>query len=119
MPTMSTQWKILLYRTSQGVSPVKDFIDKLELKAQAKVRNSVKLLGDFGTGLGPPNIKKLTGTELWELRILGVDSIRVLYVAVTGRAFLLLHGFKKKKNKIPSKEIKIAIKRLTDYKART
>ncbi len=34
---MEEQWKILLYRTSQGDSPVKELIDSLELKAQAKV----------------------------------------------------------------------------------
>lgn len=116
---MEEQWKILLYRTQQRDSPVKDFVDALELKAQTKVRNTINLLKDFGTRLGSPHIKKLSGTELWELRILGSDSIRVLYIAITGKTFLLLHGFKKKKDKTPLKEIKIAKERLAEHRSRT
>ncbi len=65
-----------------------------------------------------PHVKKLTGTELWELRILGSDSVRVLYVAMTGKTFVLLHGFKKKKDKTPPKEIKTAESRLVELKSR-
>lgn len=115
---MEEHWKILLYKTPQGDSPVKVFIDSLELKAQSKVRNTINLLRDFGTKLGPPHIKKLAGTELWELRILGADSIRILYIAVTGKTFLLLLGFKKKKDKTPPKEIRIAEERLAEYRSR-
>lgn len=115
---MEEQWKILLYRTPQGDSPIKDFIESLELKAQAKVRNTINLLRDFGTRLGSPHIKKLTGTELWKLRILGVDSIRIFYITVTGKIFLLLHGFKKKRDKISAKEIKIARERLVEHRSR-
>lgn len=115
---MEEQWKIQLYRTPQGDSPVKEFIDSLELKAEAKVRNTINLLRDFGTKLGAPHVKKLTGTELWELRILGADSIRILYITVTGKTFLLLHGFKKKKDKTPPKEIRIAEERLAEHKSR-
>lgn len=115
---MDEQWKIQLYRTPQGDSPVKEFIDNLELKAQAKVRNTINLLRDFGTRLGSPHVKKLTGTQLWELRILGSDSIRVLYIAMTGKTFVLLRGFKKKKDKTPPKEIKMAEERLAEYRSR-
>ncbi|MBU1327004.1 type II toxin-antitoxin system RelE/ParE family toxin [Patescibacteria group bacterium] len=51
-----------------------------------------------------------------ELRILGGDSIRIFYVATSGRAFLLLHGFIKKSRKAPKKEIKVALTRLKEYK---
>ncbi|MDP3998512.1 MAG: type II toxin-antitoxin system RelE/ParE family toxin [bacterium] len=116
---MEESWKIFLYRTSNGDSPVKEFIDSLEIKAQSKTRNTIKLLRNFGTRLGSPHTKKITGTELWELRILGADSVRVLYIAITGKAFLLLHGFKKKKDKAPRKEIKIAEERLAEHRSRS
>lgn len=119
MPLMEEQWKILLYQTLQGDSPVKEFIDSLEQRAQAKVYDAINLLRNFGIRIGPPHVKKVIGTEMWELRILGADSIRVLYIAITGKTFLILHGFKKKKDKMPPKEIKIAEERLTDHKART
>ena len=104
--TMEEQWKVLLYTTLQGEKPVNEFIHSLELKAKTKVYNALELLKSFGVSVGSPHIKKLTGTELWELRILGSDSIRILYIAITGKNFLLLHGFKKKKDKTPPKEIK-------------
>jgi len=115
---MEEQWKIELYKTLQGDSPVRNFILSLELKAQSKVRDSIKLLQAFGIRLGLPHVKKLTGTDLWELRIVGSDSIRILYIAVAGKTFLLLHGFKKKKDKTPPKEIKIAEERLAEHRAR-
>ena len=68
--------------------------------------------------LGGSHAKKLTGTDLWELRILGSDSIRVLYMAVEQKSFLLLHGFKKKTFTTPKKELKLAIDRLKDYRSR-
>ncbi|MBI4130053.1 type II toxin-antitoxin system RelE/ParE family toxin [Candidatus Roizmanbacteria bacterium] len=115
---MEEQWNIQLYKTLQGETPVNDFILSLELKAQAKVRNSINLLKSFGISVGSSHIKKLTGTQLWELRILGADSIRILYIAITGKTFLLLHGFKKKKDKTPSKEIRIAAERLDEFRSR-
>ncbi len=115
---MEEKWKVVLYRNPGGDYPVRQFIDSLEIKAQLKVRNMIKLLQEFGISLGLPHAKKLTGTLLWELRILGSHSIRVLYVAVAGKKFVLLHGFKKKTDKTPSKEIKTAQDRLLEYKTR-
>lgn len=115
---MEEQWKVISYRTLSGDYPVQQFIDSLEIKAQSKVQDTIKLLREFGIRLGLPHVKKLTGTELWELRIVGSDSLRVLYVAMTGKTFVLLHGFKKKKDKIPPKEIKIAASRLVELRSR-
>jgi phage-related protein len=115
---MDKKWKVVVYRSPSGDYPVKQFIDNLEIKAQAKVDNMVKLLQEFGILLSFPHVKKLAGTDLWELRILGRDNLRVLYIAVTGRTFVLLHGFKKKKDKTPQKEIKIAESRLAEYRSR-
>lgn len=94
---MEDQWKILLYKTPQGETPVNKFILSLELKAQSKVYSSIKLLRTFGVSVGSPHIKKLTGTELWELRILGSDSIRILYIAITGKTFLLFARIQEEK----------------------
>lgn len=116
---MGEKWKIVLYRSPGGDYPVQEFINRLEIKAQSKVRDTIKLLQEFGIRLSLPHVKKLTGTSLWELRILGSDSIRVLYIAATGKTFVLLHGFKKKKDKTPLKEIKVAQDRLAEYRSRT
>lgn len=111
-------WKIEYYQTASRDSPVYDFIEGLEQKAQTKVYRSLDLLREFGITLGLPHVKKLTGTNLWELRILGSDSIRILYVTIVNKSFLLLHGFTKKKTEIDRKEIKVAERRLLDYTVR-
>lgn len=90
----------------------------MEAKAKSKVINSIDLLEEFGIKLGAPHVKKLLGTELWELRILGGDNIRVLYVTISGRKFLLLHGFQKKTQKTGTSEIKVAVGRLREFNLR-
>lgn len=113
------KWKIIYYKSSTGDIPVYNFIESLNKKAKAKVINTFTLLEDFGIRLGAPRAEKLKGQDLWELRILGSDNIRIFYISITGKTFLLLHGFLKKKQKTDKKEIKTAQDRLLDYKSRT
>ncbi len=102
-----------------GESPVYAFIESLPDKTQSKLINTFDLLTEFGIQLRKPHAKKVAGTPLWELRILGEENIRIFYIAVTSATFLLLHGFKKKKQKTPQKEIKTALKRLEGYQKRS
>lgn len=115
---MEQKWKIIYYETSQGSSPIFEFIQSLEVRVQNKIATVLDLLENLGTLVGPPHSKKVIGTPLWELRIVGSDNIRIFYVAVVNRQFLLLHAFQKKKQKTDSKEIKTAIARLNDHNLR-
>lgn len=115
---MIKKWQIDYYESSAGNKPVEAFISSLDVKVQDKVVRTLELLEEFGISLGRPHVKKLTGTPLWELRILGSDSIRIFYVAKELESFLLLHGFKKKTQKTEKKEIKAAIQRLQEYQSR-
>ena len=109
-------WKIIYYKLgNQNKFPVYDFIESLDLKSKAKISISFDLLEKYGINLGMPHVRKLKNYDLWELRILGGDNIRIFYVAIRDRKFLLLHGFIKKKQKTDAKEIKIALNRLNDY----
>lgn len=112
------RWKIKYYTTVNLSSPVFAFIDSLSDPAQAKVYQSFELLAEFNILLRPPLVKKLAGTPLWELRILGKDSIRIFYIAQEHQEFLVLHGFVKKKQKTPAKEIQLALKRLNEHMSR-
>lgn len=115
---MDQKWKIVYYKTLRGTDRVYDFINSLDEKAKSKIVNAMNLLEEFGVKLGLPHVKKLIGTPLWELRILGGDNIRIFYVAITGKSFLLLHAFQKKRQKTGRREIKIAIERLREYVSR-
>ncbi len=108
-------WQTEYYQPFPGKFPVFDFVESLPQIARAKINNTIELLKEFGLKLGPPHSKKLTGTPLWELRILGQNNIRIFYVAIPGQKFLLLHGFVKKSDKTPTKEINTATKRLLLY----
>lgn len=112
---MDRKWGIIYYEIPQGNSPVFEFIQNLDPKIKSKVIGVMDLLKELGTLVGSPHSKKVTGTPLWELRILGSDNIRIFYVAVINRRFLLLHAFQKKKQKTDKKEIKTAIDRLNNY----
>ena len=115
---MEEKWKVKVYESLAGDRPVEGFIKSLNEKARLKIAKTLDLLEHFGIEGAYPNIKKLAGTPLWEIRILGADSIRIFYVTVTGKIFLLLHGFKKKSQKTPQKEIATAKKRLIEYQSR-
>lgn len=115
---MDDKWKVKAYESLGGDMPVEEFLESLDEKARLKVSRTLNLLEEFGLEGAYPHVKKLVGTSLWELRILGNDSIRILYVTITGKIFLLLHGFKKKKQKTPAKEIKIAQERLKEFRSR-
>lgn len=115
---MDEKWKVKVYESLNGENPVEKFIKSLDEKAQLKVSRTFDHLEEFGIEGAYPHVKKLTGTPLWEIRILGADSIRIFYVTISGKVFLLLHGFKKKSQKTPNKEIIIARNRLNEYKSR-
>lgn len=116
---MDEKWTIEYYKVSDEKIPVKEFINSLNVKTQNKIFELIGLLKEFGINLGMPHSKKVTGSPLWELRILGGNNIRIFYIAKTGKTFLLLHGFQKKKQKTDIREIRIALDRLLDYKTRT
>jgi phage-related protein len=65
-------------------------------------------------------VKPLAGTKkLFEIRIKDKSNIhRILYFTYTGRRFVLLHGFTKKTEKTPVREIEIAVKRMEEYISR-
>ena len=68
------------------------------------------MLGTYSYLLGMPFSKKIT-RNLYELRILGSVHIRVFYTFHKDN-IVLLHGFIKKTNKIPQKELLTAKNRI-------
>ena len=110
--------QVIYYTTIQGENPVSDFLDSLLQKQQVKILRILQYMGKYGISSVLPHTRKLTGTPLWEIRILGKDNLRVLYVIPVKNIVLVLHGFVKKKQKTPRKEIDIAVSRLKDWQSR-
>lgn len=90
---------------------VKQFVNNLEMPTAAKVFRMFELLERFGHTLDMPHSKHI-GDGLFELRARGTREVRVLYTFHKGMA-ILLHGFIKKSQRIPAKEIKIATQKLS------
>ena len=107
--------KIIYYTISKEENPVKIFIDSLQIKQKAKIFRIFQYIQAYGLSSVLPHIKRLTGTPLWEIRILGRNNIRILYIAFNKDTILLLNGFVKKTPKTPPKEIDIALRRLADF----
>jgi phage-related protein len=105
------------YLTAEGKCPVKDFIDSLSPQGQAKYLFITRLLGEYGIHVREPYVKQIRGhKKLYETRIKDRSGIsRILYFAHTGRKFILLHGFTKKTDKTPAREIETAEHRMEDY----
>lgn len=108
---MDSKWQIYYYISSSGRNPVKDFLDERS-SVKSKAFKVFKYIKEFGLTIAIPHIKKLTGTPLWEIRILGEDSVRILYITRKEKQILLLHAFVKKTNKTPLKEIELALSRI-------
>ncbi len=103
-------WEIIFYQTSSGKRVVEDFIDNLDTAAKSKTVRQIELLGTYGVELGMPHAK-LLGGGLFELRVRGKREVRVFYVYVAAKRIILLHGFVKKSQATPKKELDIARKR--------
>lgn len=106
------------YYAKDHKSPVVEFIQQQSPKEQAKILREIDLLEEFGLFLGMPHIKKLKGyNDLWELRIKHSSNIfRIFFFNYKDGVFILLHGFKKKSNKTPQREINKALNRLNKIK---
>ena len=107
---------IYYYTSARGENSVKEFVDSLEEKQQAKILRIFQLVEEYGLRAVSPHLKKVTGTPLWEIRTLGKDNIRILYIVPEKNAVLALHGFIKKKQKTPRKELDIAFNRYQLWK---
>lgn len=110
--------KIVYYTKVSGESPPRRFIESLSVKQIKKVARILAYIEEYGLTSAIPHLKKLTGTPLWEIRILGQDNIRVFYAVISEDSIVLLHGFIKKSQETPQKEIALALSRFTEWKSR-
>ncbi len=105
-------WKVLFYHTKRDESPVEEFIRSLDATTYAKVIHAIDILVIEGPFLRPPYMKKLL-PGLYELRIKSQVAIRIFYSS-KDKTYYLLHIFKKKTQKTPLKELKIAVDRMKE-----
>lgn len=118
-------FEIEFYEDKNGYSETEDWVMNLDKKAHNSKEHRIRLkkfveylenLQNYGTYIGEPVVKKLVGTEFWELR---PTRDRVIFIHILKNKFLLLNHFVKKTEKTPSKEIEKARRMLKDYLERS
>jgi phage-related protein len=108
-------WSVEFYSDRDNSSPVLDWYETLDDKTKAKLIWTFQLLETNGIEVGMPYIKPLED-KLYEVRAeVNRNAMRVIYFLYTERRFILLHGFHKKTQKTPRKELEKAKKYLEDF----
>lgn len=111
-------YRVLFYRSATVESPVTKFLEALPEKDNAKIAAALDYLGQQGSALRRPHAAHVKG-KLWELRIsLARNEYRLLYFFMLGQIVVVAHGFAKKTQAIPAREIETAETRMKDYEAR-
>jgi len=111
-------WSAEFYLEDDGSSPVEEFLDSLDAKTRARFRWSMEQLQVRNVQAREPLARHLEGA-LWELREESQTNIyRIVYFFFTGRRIVFLHGFQKKTQKIPRRELEIAKRRYLAFLAR-
>jgi phage-related protein len=115
-------YDVEFYQKNNGDIPVMDFLLSLESKMRAKAYSEIELLKKHGPTLREPYVKPIKGRNnkgIYELRIkFSSDISRIFYFCYEKNTFVLLHGFVKKTNKTPEKELERARKYKDDYERR-
>lgn len=102
--------KVKFYATLTGREPVREWLRSLPREDRKIIGDDIKT-AQFGWPLGMPLIRKLD-KDLWEVRSNLDNRIARTLFTVEGDLMVLLHGFVKKSQKTPRKELLIAQKRL-------
>lgn len=108
--------EILFYRTESGACPVEVFLDSLTGQQAQKVTWVLRLVEEIDR-VPAQYFKKLANTDgIWEIRAeSGGDAFRLLGF-LHGLHFVVLnHAFRKKSQKTPQADIRLAETRKTDY----
>jgi len=93
------KWKVNYFTDKKGNQPIKEWIDKLEVKLQLKIFRAFELLEEFNITLKAPYVKPLED-KLYELRVKDSKGIyRIIYFAYRNKEFIMLNGFVKKVKK--------------------
>lgn len=105
-----TMWTVRFYKDAQGRVPAREFLQTLSPKEYAALLRTIDLLQEMGIALQMPHARRVD--ELWELR---AGPGRLFYFAYAGRQLIILHGYRKKTQKTPARELATAKRRWIDF----
>ena len=103
-------WILQQYEDSRGDRPVGKFLESLAEADRGAVKAKLVYLQERGNQLREP-ISKSLGGGLFELR---VKAYRLFFCFRPGNRILVLHGFMKKSQAAPKRELDLARKRMKE-----
>ena len=108
--------KVLFYRTASGQEPVRDWLKQLDPANRKRIGEDLYTL-QLGWPVGMPLARKLE-PNLWEFRSHISNGIVRIMLTEEKDALILLHGFIKKSQKLPTSELALAKARLATFRVR-
>ena len=103
---------VRFYRSPSGKEPVRDWLKQLSKKERLIIGTDIKTV-EFGWPVGLPVCRNI-GDSLWEVRSNLDQRIGRVIFYISDGSMWLLHGFIKKQQKTPAKDLDIARKRKKD-----
>lgn len=100
---------VVFWKEANNKEPVRDWLKSLTKHQKKIIGEDIKTV-EIGWPLGMPLIKNL-GKGIWEVRSSFRNGIARVLFKMYENQMVLLHGFIKKSQKTPSKDLEIALKR--------
>lgn len=101
------------FEFASGRIPVRDWLLELSADDRKAIGDDIRT-AEFGWPVGMPLCRSIRGHKgMWEIRsnLAGGKIARVLF-CVHDESMVLLHGFIKKSQKTPDKELSVAVSRM-------
>jgi phage-related protein len=117
MNALSKKISVLFFKNDNGKEPVRDWLLCLPEANRKIVGEDVKTV-EFGWPVGMPVCRSIGG-NLYEIRSTLIDGneARILFT-IFKNDMVLLHGFIKKTQKTPKRDMDLAKRRLQKFKTR-
>ena len=93
------------------LEPAIEFLKDLDTKLKAKTLRTIDLLTHFGHAIPMPHSRKLSGYDLFELRVKQATNIcRLFYFHHKRKIYVVTSGYIKKSKKTSVREIEKALR---------
>ena len=101
---------VRFFCTATGREPVREWLRGLERESKKVIGEDTKTV-QLGWPIGMPVVRKLD-RDLWEVRSALANSIARVIFTVHEGTIILLHGFIKKSQLTPKRDLNLALNRL-------
>jgi phage-related protein len=106
---------VRFFRLDSGREPVREWLKKLPKEYRKAIGEDIKTV-QFAWPIGMPLVRKMDD-DLWEVRSHIPSGIARTFFTVYEKLIVLLHGFVKKSETTPAKELAVAKRRLAKLRA--